>query len=324
MRAAHYLILLVTAVLLLSCTPAAPTASPTPTSSPSPVPTPSLTPTPLPTPTPTPIPWLQLHVAWPKEVSPLRPVPLEVELLPPPGVEVSATVRAVLLAPSFPPEPPEEPEVSYWWRYELWSGGSWEFKLKADEGYRYRAEEPFQPPLEGPAGTWWLVIDVQAPFPVLGERARPFYFRPISFRDLTDILPRGVELRVPADFVEVRAQGDQWAGERVWRYGQGEIGLWWAPGPAERFQFHNVLMMLEATHPPERPPRVLDWEEMEWNGQAAFRFREHWPGEDGGQAEALVISGPDYRLLVLRIRATDGGEIPPLLRQIEETFKVKK
>ncbi|MCX7680508.1 MAG: hypothetical protein N2508_00830 [Anaerolineae bacterium] len=324
MKIAGYLIALATAALLISCMPEAPSFTPTPTSSPSPVPTPTPSPTPLPTPTPTPIPRLELRVAWPKEVSPLRPVPLEAVLVPPPGVEVSATVRAILLAPSVPPEPAAPPEVSHWWRYGWWEGMSWEFELQALEGYRYVAEKPFQPPLDGPAGTWWLVIDVHASLPVLGERARPFYFRPLLFRDLTDLLPRGVELRIPADFVEVRAQGDQWAGERVWRYGKGEIGLWWAPGPAERFQFHNALMMLEATHPQVSPPRVLDWEEIEWNGQAAYRVREHWPGKGGGQAEALVTSGPDYRLLVLRIRATDGGEIPPLFYQIAETFTVKR
>jgi len=158
----------------------------------------------------------------------------------------------------------------------------------------------------------------------MGERARAFYLRPVSFRDLTQVLPKGVELRVPTDFAEVSAQGDQWAGARVWRYGDGEIGLWWAPGPAEPLQLHNAIMMLEATHPPEQPPRVLDVEEIEWGGQPAFRFREHWPGKEGGQAEALVTLGPDYRLLLLRVRATNGGAIPTLLHQIEETFVIAR
>jgi len=259
---------------------------------------------------------LQLRIFWPAEVSALHPVPVEVELLPPPGMEVSATVQATLFAPSPKPWLPGRPED------DTLSGNSWRFELKAREGHRYVAEEPFQPPLESPAGTWWLVIDARAPLPVMGERARAFYLRPLSFRDLTQVLPKGVELRVPTDFAEVSAQGDRWAGARVWRYGNGELGLWWAPGPAEPLQLHNAIMMLEATHPPEQPPRVLDVEEIEWSGQIAFRFREHWPGKEGGQAEALVTLGPDYRLLLLRVRAIDGGAVPPLFHQIKETLVI--
>ncbi|MBE9471183.1 MAG: hypothetical protein IMY75_03615, partial [Chloroflexi bacterium] len=39
-------------------------------------------------------------------------------------------------------------------------------------------------------------------------------------------------------------------------------------------------------------------------------------------AEALVVQGPDYWLYVLRVRAvgSESDVIPPLLRQVWETF----
>ena len=110
------------------------------------------------------------------------------------------------------------------------------------------------------------------------------------------------------------------AGGRVWRYGGGEVSLWWAPGPVEPLLLNNAVVMLEATHDPSAVPQVLGVEETEWQGQTAFLFQEDWPGANGGPAEALVIQGPDHHLYVLRVRATGGEVIPSLLRQVWETF----
>jgi hypothetical protein len=127
-------------------------------------------------------------------------------------------------------------------------------------------------------------------------------------------------MRVPREFVEAVAQGDRWAGGRVWQHGDGEVALWWAPGPAEPLLLSTAVVMLEATHDPDAPPSVLDVEEREWQGQTAFLFHEDWPGADGGPAEALVVQGSDYWLHVLRVRARGSESVPPLLRQVWETF----
>jgi hypothetical protein len=72
------------------------------------------------------------------------------------------------------------------------------------------------------------------------------------------------------------------------------------------------------------PPHVLDIEEREWQDRVAVLFHEDWPtdrpGADGGPAEALVVQGSDYWLYVLRVRTLGGEAIPPLLRQVWETF----
>jgi hypothetical protein len=69
---------------------------------------------------------------------------------------------------------------------------------------------------------------------------------------------------------------------------------------------------------------VLGVEEIEWQGQTAFLFPENWPedefGTPAGPAEAMVMQGPDYHLYVLRLRALGTETIPPLLRQVGQTF----
>ncbi|MEE8390944.1 MAG: hypothetical protein V3S14_09150, partial [Anaerolineae bacterium] len=232
--------------------------------------------------------------------SALEPVFVEVELVPPPGISVTATARASVAGPGGQPH--------------------WSFDLTPQERNRYVAVEPLEFPLELPEGDWLLVVHVQSSLNVAGKRYLVFRPDPIYFRDLTDVLPAGVNVRVPQDFVEAVVEGDQWAGGRVWRLGNAEIALWWAPGPAEPLLFNNAVMMLEATHDPDDLSTVLDVEETEWQGQTAFLFHEDWPGADGGLAEALVIQGPDRWLYVLRIRTMDGKDIPLLLRQVQETF----
>lgn len=286
--------------LLTACAP----ATPVPTHTPIPVPTSTLTPSPTPTPTltptATPIPPLELSIHWPEQVSALQPVAVEVELVPPPGVSVTATVHATVTGPGGRPR--------------------WLIDLMPREGNRYASEELVQFPLESLEGNWRVVVYVQSTLPVAGDRGLIFQPAPIYFHDLANVLPAGVDLRVPQDFVGAMAQGDQWAGRHVWRYGGSEIALWWAPGPTEPLLLNNAVVMLEATYDPDEPPHVLDVEETERQGQTAFLFHEDWPGVNGDLSEALVIQGPDYWLYVLRVRTTDGGAIPPLLRQVRDTF----
>jgi hypothetical protein len=230
----------------------------------------------------------------------LEPVSLEVKLQPPHGVRVTSSVRAIVIGPA----------GQFRWAIDLLPLGR----------NRYATEEPIQFPLEPPEGQWRLFVIVRSPLEVTGEQNLAFLTEPIAFRDLTDVLPPGVNVRVPLSFWEVVTEGDQWAGARVWRYGGGEMGLWWAPGPAEPLLLNNALVMLEATHNPNAPPDVLSVEETEWQGQPTFRFLEDWSDVGGGPAEAIVVQGPDRWLYVLRMRATDDGSIPQLLRQVRETF----
>ncbi|MFQ6101852.1 MAG: hypothetical protein ACE5OS_11555 [Anaerolineae bacterium] len=289
--------LCISLALLAACTPATP---PSPTSTPTPTLTPSPTPIPSPTPSATPIPPLALTIRWPEQVSALRPVPIEVELVPPPGVSVTATVRATVVDSASQ-------------LYQL-------FDLTLQEGNLYAAEEPLQLPLEPLEGDWRLMVHVRSALKVEGKRALTFQPAPIPFRDLTDDLPAGAEVHVPQDFVEVVSEGDQVAGGRVWRYGGGEVALWWAPGPVEPLLLNNAVVMLETTYDPGATVQVLDVEETEWGEQVAFLFHEDWPGTDGGPAETLVVQGPDYWLYVLRVRAMGSETIPPLLRQVWGTF----
>ena len=286
--------------LLVACAPAtpAPTSTSTPISTPTLIPSP--TPTPAPTPTATPVPPLVLTIRWPERVSALRPVPIEVELVPPPGVSVTATVRVAVVDPQ--------------------GLSRWLFDLTPYEGNLYTAEEWLQLPLEPPEGDWRLLVYVWSDLKVEGDRELVFRPVPVHFRDLADVLPAGADIHVPLDFVEVASQGDQWAGGRVWRYGDDEVALWWAPGPIEPLLLSNAVVMLEATRNSDGQPRVLDVEETEWQGQTAFLFYEDTPGSEGGLAEALVVQGPDYWLYVLQVRALGGETIPPLLRQVWETF----
>ncbi len=295
--------LCVSLLLLAACAPVTPLPTPSPTSIPTRTLTPSPTSTPSPTPTATPIPPLILNIRWPEQVSALEPVSIEVELLPPPGVSVTPTVRAAVVGPD---------------------QNRWQVDLTSRDGNRYTAEELLQLPLEPPEGNWRLMVYVESELPVTGKRVLVFQPLPISFHDLTGALHAGVDMRVPLDFVAAEAQGDRWAGGRVWRYGDGEIALWWAPGPTEPLLLDNALVMLETTHDPNNPPQVLDVEETDWRGQTAFLFHEEWRAEwrgtDGCPAEALVIQGPDHWLYVLRVRTIDGDLIPPILRQVRETF----
>jgi len=283
---------------LAACSSSAALPTLAPTLTPSPHPT--LTLTPSPTPTATPIPPLMLTIRRPEPISALRPVPIEVELVPPPGITVAATVHANVLTP----------------------GGAHyrSFNLQPAEDNRYVSTEPLQLPLLA-EGEWQLKVIVESRLSVSGERQLLFRPDPVRCRDLSAVIPPTVEVCVPEDFVEVAAQGDQVAGTRAWRYENGELGLWWAPGPAEPFLFNTALVMLEATYGLEAPT-VQNVEETVWQGRTGFLFYEDWSSAGGGPGEALVVQGPDRWLYVLRIRGLDGDEIPVWLRMVGETFQV--
>jgi len=150
--------------------------------------------------------------------------------------------------------------------------------------------------------------------------SRTFQPSPIVFRELSATLPAGVTLSVPDAFRLELALGDPLAGARIWRYSDGQVSLWWAPGPSEPLVLDTALVMLEATFESEHAPRVLDVEEGEWDGQRAFRFTEGWPDSAGGAAEAWVIQGPAHWLYVLRVRPVGAREAPPLVREVRDTF----
>jgi hypothetical protein len=294
----------ITLLLLPACCgPAAPAPTPAFTIMP------TITPTPISTqtlvPTETPIPPLELTIHWPARVSALQPVPIEVELVIPPGIGASAKISATVFDPDF---------VAYQ-----------SFTLLPQDGNLYVSDDLLQLPLEPADGDWYLVVDVESDSVVRGKRYEAFQPEPIPYRNMVGVLPTGVDLFVPQDFVEVEVQGDSTAGGRVWRYRgsdaspRGEVALWWAPGPLKPLLLNNAVVMLEATHGAETPT-VVSSEEIEWQGQTAFLFHETWPGPEGGPAEALVAQGPDYWLYVVRVRALGGEVIPPLPHQVWETF----
>jgi len=303
-------------MLLAACapTPAPPTLTPTSTPVPSETPTPSPTLTPPPTPTATPIPPIILTIQWPElGVSALQPVPVEISLVPPPGIDVTATVSATVLDPSG----------------EAYAN----FDLKP-QGLRYISEESLLLPLLPLTGTWQVRAFVDAALVggladaprdrprIAGNRAQRFEPDPIPFHNLTEVLPPGASLLVPQAFRELVSQGDLVAGGRVWRYGEGELSLWWAPGPAEPLLLNNAVVMLETTHDANMPPEVLAVEETVWQDQPAFLFHEEWPAWPGTPVLAWVIQGLDHWLYVLRVRAVGAETIPPLIHQVAETFTV--
>ncbi len=318
-----------------------PTNSPIPTTRAAPTATPF--PTPLPTPTATPIPPLEVRIPWPEHVSALEPVPIEVELVLPPGMsegmDETPPVRVILSSPPDPDRPfdasPQEGhrfagEEALRFPPEL-EEGTWVFDLRPEEhdsrpgSVRYRSPEPLQLGLEPPPGIWRLRVDVQTGRPVVGERELTFRPAPLPFHDLQGVLPSSVDLRLPLAFVEQVALGDEWAGARTWRYGDDQVSLWWAPGPAEPLLLNNSIVMLEATHGSSEGAvvEVEEIRETERQGQTAFLFRERWPGSSsGGLAEAWVVQGPDHWLYVLRLRTLGDDEVSPLLRLIGETFTV--
>jgi hypothetical protein len=300
-----YVTFCVCLLLLTACaapqTPPARTATSTPTAAATFTPTgaPAPTWTPTLTATPTPIPPLVVNITWPAEVSALEPPLLSAEVTLPQGSTANVAIQARIFDPA--------KTITT-------------FDLIRQDNWRYVAPAPFQLTLDTPAGHWWLIVHVETDLDVIGERVWAFQSAPLEFHTLTETLPAGVNLRLPLAFTEVAAQGDAYAGGRVWRYGNGEVALWWAPGPTEPLLFNNAVVMLEATHDPGAPPAAEFVEETTWQERTAFLFQEQWAGRQGGPAKVWIIQKADFWLYTLRIRAVGSEMIPPLLEEIATTF----
>jgi hypothetical protein len=234
----------------------------------------------------------------------MMPLPVAVRWAPPPGITGDVRFSATVINP--------EGKIHA------------AFALTEHEGDRYYSSELLHLPLEPMQGLWWVTVRVESALEYVGIPVFSFQADPVVFRDLTPVLPAGVALRLPEGFEEVVVQGDLLAGGRVWTHGQGEVGLWWAPGPTQELLWNNALVMLEATYPaderyapPAPPTEVLP---LQWQGRTAFEFAEMWPDAEGGPGTAWVIQGADFRLYVLRARAVGVSEIPALLVDVAHTF----
>ena len=276
----------------------------TATHTPGPSPTPAPTWTPTPVPTATPIPPAHVEAIVPEGVSPLDPVVMGAAFVPPDGVAAEANLSATVMDPAA----------------EVYAT----FELSEREGSRYLAAAPLQLPLAPLPGYWWLIVHAETQVPVKGHPARFFKIEPVVFRELTGTLPSGVTMRVPLAFDEVLAQGDQRAGGRIWRHREGEVALWWTPGPTEDLLLSNALVALESTYAADAretaAPTPTEVSETTWQDRRAFEFPETWSGDDGGPAVAWVIQGADEWLYILRVRATGGDMIPVLHQEVAESF----
>jgi hypothetical protein len=245
-----------------------------------------------------------LTIRWPESVSALEPVLIEVSLVPPPGIEARTALTAVI-------------------RHSR-AGLVYTAPLLPAGEHVFNARELFLLPLKPPPGTYRLVILVDSTLSSAGDRVVYFRPEPIPFHDLAEGRAGGVHegasIAIPLAWPQAVAEGGPWAGKRIWQYPDGEVALWWAPGPTEALLVSNATVMLEATYDSDSSPQVVSVTETEWLGQTAYLFHEQWSGVRGGPAEALVVQGPDYWLYVVRIRARGGSAIPRLLRLVRDTF----
>ncbi|HHS96385.1 MAG TPA: hypothetical protein ENK08_00565 [Chloroflexi bacterium] len=280
-------------LLLAACAgPISPPTSPPP---------PTDTPPPTAPPTPTPIPPVVLTIRWPDHVSPLQDFPLEVEAVGLEERDPNARLSLQMFAPS----------GQLWWTSELHSRG---------DG-TYTTPQAVHLPLQPEPGEWMVRIGVVSTAPVTGTRTLRFTPEPVRLRDMRMEARDGIVLPVPWAFVTLHAEGDDVAGARVWQGGGGEVGLWWTPGPVKPLDEDTARVLLEATFPEGVGVEVVGVEPVEWHGLLGFRFSEHWPQ---GPAETLVLQGSDFWLYALRIRATGGPPIPPLLWDIQAGFRVEE
>jgi hypothetical protein len=149
---------------------------------------------------------------------------------------------------------------------------------------------------------------------VIGEQSLRFEPAAIAYRALTSTLPSGVTLRVPEAFEEVSAQGNVQAGSRVWRYQEGELALWWAPGPAEPPQRDTALMILEATRGPDAPA-LTHFEAASWGERDAFAF------EEASASRGWVLQDANYQLYVLRVRTPADEHVAEIVSEVARTFQ---
>ncbi len=302
MRKSNWLVPIIAILLLAACSvppPPAPTATPAPT-----VP-PTATPLPTPTPTPTPLPPVPLTITWPPSVAALDEVTIRVEL---PGLlerDPDARVQAWVV----------NPDVTQ----------RWEFSMQPLGDGIFVAEEPLQLPLQSPPGDWLLRIFVFTDAAVSGDSMLRFRPEPIPLWELEGLVRPGVTLVLPQFFAGQQTVGDEVSGGWLWSDGDGQLSLWWVPGPAEPLTEDTAQMLAEASRPEQMtatavPVTVEGVQSLEWNGLPAVAFAERWPE---GPAQALVVQGTDRWLYLLRIRALAGDEISPMLHEIQATFRVE-
>ncbi|MBN1486416.1 MAG: hypothetical protein JW981_02165, partial [Anaerolineae bacterium] len=168
------IVLFISLLLFVSCAAPTPTpVPPTPTITPSPAPTN----TPTPTPTPTPIPPLALTFNWPESVPALPPVPVAVELIPPPGITPQVDVYAKVV----------DPEGTTYQEFTLTNSGS----------NRYIANPGLQLPLFPKEGDWRITLQIETPLDVEGKREVYFQATPPRFHSLTGTLPSEITVQIP-------------------------------------------------------------------------------------------------------------------------------
>ena len=293
----------VTATLIAS-TPSAMPISPSPTIPP--------TATPAPTPTPTPEPTLRVNVSFPAEVSPIEPVPIQVTFDPLPP-EARLAVSATVL----------QPDGTQYAVFDLLPDST----ATGSNPVRYVSPEPLQLPLIPASSTWWLVVHVDAPYPLTGLRIRSFTAAVPAFRDLSAALPEGVVIQIPEAFEAVLETGGRQAGGRVWNHAGGELGLWWTSGPAEDLTLTTARMLVDATHDTNAriaaPPVVASAEAVTWQAQSAYRFEERW-GDESSLGAVWVIQDDRDWLYLLRLRPADDGPIPVLVQEVAETLVFRR
>jgi hypothetical protein len=240
---------------------------------------------------------VQLTILWPDNASALEDFAFQVSL---PGMaerDPGAVVTARLTDPLG----------------EIW----WESGLYPVDQELYQADSILHLPLDPPPGDWRLTIFIDAQVPVNGGRTIFVQPAPVLLRGLGEQVPQGISLLVPRSFTAIRHEGDQISGVRVWSMLDGEVGLWWLPGPAEPLSLDTASVMLAASHPEDANVEILSLQTLEWGDLSGFRFVEDW---FEGPAEALLVQGPDRWLYLVRVRALDDGEISPLLRDIQASF----
>ena len=298
----RYLTAMLVIFVMAACTPTLesiqlPDTVNTPTPKPSRTPLPTWTPTPVPTATP--IPPANVRVNWPYAANALEPIPIEVEFIIPPGVAAEVRIEVSVMDPAAE-------------TYGV-------FHLNNRDGSRFYSDESLQLPLDPLGGYWFVIADIDTPLEVEGLPVKFFIPEQIHFRPIDDILPPRVRLRIPIAFSDISSQGDLFAGSRTWKHKDGQIGLWWAPGPTENLLLSNAVTMLEATFPADNPPVIADVAETEWYGRMTFVVNLVWP--DGEPGVAWIVQDTDYWLYVLEIHALQGGKIPTLIEEVASTFR---
>jgi len=197
----------------------------------------------------------------------------------------------------------------------------WHANLEPVGGGVYAAASTLHLPLDPLPGDWWLIVFIHTDAELSGEKTLRFRPQPVPLQELGERVRDGVRLHIPRAFVSGLAEGDPVAGMQMWRGPQGEVGLWWVPGPDEPLAQDTAQVAVDATLTADIAVDILEVEAVEWHGLSGFRFSERWPT---GPAETLVVRGPDHWLYVLRVQAHERDRIAPLLWDIQASFRVEE